>query len=159
MHTQSSSSCSNVPPASCDHAQPCSLSNLRAAELSGDVGKLRASSPVAWPWRPERRRRRRRRRRLASAAGETVDEIFGLPPCCRCVFPGRRRQRRGVGLLDVISKGLEGVAKECRMRFLVADAPNAKAETSGADVKLTMSYEPTSIPVAAAPFSPRAPSR
>ena len=63
--------------------------------------------------------------------GETVDEIFGLPP----VLPLRVSwtcvaNDAALGLLDVISKaGLEGVAKECRMRFLVADAPAAKAET------------------------------
>ena len=88
--------------------------------------------------------------------GETVDEIFGLPP----VLPLRVSwtcvaNDAALGLLDVISKaGLEGVAKECRMRFLVADAPGSEGgDEAGADVELTMSYEPTSpIAVAAAPI-------
>jgi hypothetical protein len=70
--------------------------------------------------------------------GQSVDEIFGLPPIlplavrwtCTAVEPGR--------LTFASPTGLDGVAKNCGMDFTIT------ADGAGSSVELVMSYDATS---------------
>ena len=73
--------------------------------------------------------------------GESVDEIFGAPPILplRVTWTCVATDEAG-GTLDLVSDaGLGGVARDCRMKFAVADA------SDGVRIELQMSYTPTSI--------------
>ena len=73
--------------------------------------------------------------------GDAVDEIFGAPPILplRVTWTCVATDEAG-GTLDLVSDaGLGGVARDCRMKFAVADA------SDGVRVELQMSYTPTSI--------------
>ena len=77
--------------------------------------------------------------------GNSVDEIFGLPPVLPLSVTWTcARTDASAGLLDVRSdSGLAGVASDCRMLFRVSeDTPDSAAD--GATVELTMSYVPRS---------------
>ena len=71
-----------------------------------------------------------------------VREVFGLPPllplrvCWRC-----EKNDEPEGALSVVSeKGLSGIARDCRMDFIIREA-----EVGGsASVELTMTYTPSS---------------
>ncbi len=73
--------------------------------------------------------------------GESVDEIFGAPPILplRVTWTCVATDEAG-GTLDLVSDaGLGGVARDCRMKFAVADA------SDGVRIELQMSYTPTSV--------------
>jgi len=77
--------------------------------------------------------------------GDTVDEIFGLPPILplrvswKCAVSDERR-----GVLDMISTdGVPGLATDCRMLFEIADKTSTTTQQQGTEVNLTMEYEST----------------
>ena len=114
------------------------ISSVRATELQRFLAttenwpKIVASSMAVETTTPS----------LPLTVGAKVDEVFGLPPllplrvCWRC-----EKNDESEGTLSVVSeKGLSGIARDCRMDFIIRDAEGG----GSASVELTMTYTPSS---------------
>ena len=71
--------------------------------------------------------------------GESVDEVFGLPPLLPLEVRWTCTASDDTSLVFDSPSGLDGVAKNCRMEF------SAAPEGDGSSVELAMSYEPLNL--------------
>jgi len=82
--------------------------------------------------------------------GVNIEEVFGAPPVLplRVKWTCTETDRDSGRLIFDSTEGLDGVARDCRMAFSLADSADG-----GTDVVLQMSFEPTSpLAIAAVPL-------
>ena len=70
--------------------------------------------------------------------GQTVDEIFGLPPILPLEVRWTCTAASDTALVFSSPNGLKGIAENCKMEFEVT------ADSGGCEVELAMSYDPVS---------------